>query len=106
MVARDIDACRQALEKARRKRLHVFLATSQIHRRYKLKKNKKEIMQVVSQHIQSAKRDFKDIEFSPEDASRTEPKFLCDVVKAAIQAGLLWTWLFFFCRDAKDRLPL
>lgn len=87
MVNRDIDACREALAKARRKRLHVFLATSQIHRQYKLKKDKKEIMQIVTQHIRSARSDFKDIEFSPEDASRTEPKFLCDVVATAIEAG-------------------
>ena len=87
MIPHDIDACRRALEKARRKRLHVFLATSQIHRQFKLKKDKKEILQMLTQNIRSAKKDFKEIEFSPEDASRTEPNFLYDVAKAAVEAG-------------------
>ena len=87
MLPKDIDACRKALEKARRKRLHVFLATSQIHREHKLKKDKKEILQLAVQNIQSAKKDFKEIEFSPEDASRTEHRFLVEAVRAAIDAG-------------------
>lgn len=87
MVERDIDACRQALAKARRKRLHVFLATSQIHRQYKLKKDKGEILRIISAMIRSAKKDFDQLEFSPEDASRTEPQFLTEVVKAAVEAG-------------------
>ncbi len=87
MMASDIDACRRALEKASKKRLHVFLATSQIHRQYKLKKGKGEILRMVSEHIRSARKDFKQIEFSPEDASRTEPQFLIEVVRAAIEAG-------------------
>ncbi len=87
MVERDIDACRKALEKARRKRLHVFLATSQIHRQYKLKKDKSEILQLVSTMIKSARKDFDQVEFSPEDASRTETQFLAQVVRAAVEAG-------------------
>jgi 2-isopropylmalate synthase len=87
MIPRDIDACRKALEKAARKRLHMFLATSQIHREHKLKKNKKEILAMVGQHIRSAAKDFKQIEFSPEDASRTERDFLVQVVHVAIHAG-------------------
>ncbi|MDD5217896.1 MAG: 2-isopropylmalate synthase [Candidatus Omnitrophica bacterium] len=87
MIPRDIDACRKALEKAKRKRLHVFLATSQIHRQYKLKKDKKEILQMAVQNIQYAQKDFRQIEFSPEDASRTEPKFLVETVAAAVDAG-------------------
>jgi len=87
MVPRDIDACRRALERARKKRLHVFLATSQIHREYKLKKKKEEILQIAVEHIKSARQDFKDIEFSPEDAARTEREFLRDAVRAAVDAG-------------------
>ena len=87
MISGDVDACRKALEKAARKRLHFFLATSQIHREFKLKKNKKEILAMVAQNIKSAARDFKQIEFSPEDASRTERDFLTQVVRAAIDAG-------------------
>lgn len=87
MLPKDIDAARRALEKARKNRLHVFLATSQIHREFKLKKDKKEILQIVKDQIRSARKDFKQIEFSPEDASRTEPGFLVEVVRAAIEAG-------------------
>src|SRR5690349_19168760 len=58
MLPQDIDACRRALEKARRKRLHVFLATSQIHRQFKLKKDKREILKMVSDNIRSARKDF------------------------------------------------
>ena len=87
MIPRDIDACRRALERAAKKRLHVFLATSQIHRDFKLKKDKKEILAMAVQNIRSATKDFKQIEFSPEDASRTERDFLVQIVKAAIDAG-------------------
>ncbi|MBP9865371.1 MAG: 2-isopropylmalate synthase [Candidatus Omnitrophica bacterium] len=87
MMPHDIDACRRALEKARRRRLHVFLATSQIHLQYKLKKDKREVLKMVSENITRAKRDFSRIEFSPEDASRTEPHFLAQVIKAAVEAG-------------------
>ena len=87
MIPKDIDACRRALEKARKKRLHVFLATSQIHREYKLKKDKREILKLAVENIRSAKKDFKQIEFSPEDASRTEPAFLQAAVRAAVDAG-------------------
>ena len=87
MIPRDIDAARKALENAKKKRLHVFLATSQIHREFKLKKDKKEIIKMIADQIKSAKKDFKQIEFSPEDASRTERDFLAQVVRAAIDAG-------------------
>lgn len=87
MMPRDIDACRRALEKATKKRLHVFLATSQIHREFKLKKDKKEILAMAVQNIKSAGKDFRQIEFSPEDASRTERDFLVQIVRAAIDAG-------------------
>ena len=87
MTSKDIDACRVALEKAAKKRLHLFLATSQIHREHKLKKNKKEILAMVTQHIRSSAKDFKQVEFSPEDASRTERDFLSQVVRTAIDAG-------------------
>ena len=87
MVPKDIDAVRRALEHAKKKRLHVFLATSRIHREYKLKKAKEEILELAVENIKSARKDFKDIEFSPEDAARTEPDFLADVVRAAVGAG-------------------
>ncbi len=87
IVPKDIDACRIALEKAVKKRLHLFLATSQIHREFKLKKDKSEILEMISRGVKSATKDFKQIEFSPEDATRTERDFLSEVVRAAISAG-------------------
>src|SRR3989338_10145519 len=64
MVRRDIDACRQALKYAKRKRLHVFLATSVIHRQFKLKKDKNELIKIVQAHMGYARRYFDNIEFS------------------------------------------
>ncbi|MBI4388108.1 MAG: 2-isopropylmalate synthase [Candidatus Omnitrophica bacterium] len=87
MVEQDIDAVRQALKYAKKKRLHVFLATSKIHREYKLKKNQSEILKLSVEKIRYGKRFFDDIEFSPEDASRTERDFLVEVIGAAIDAG-------------------
>ena len=87
MVRRDIDTCREALKYAKRKRLHVFLATSVIHRQFKLKKDKGELIKIVQAHMEYARRYFDDIEFSPEDAARTEWEFLSEVVGIAIAAG-------------------
>lgn len=87
MVEKDIDIAREALKFAARKRLHVFLATSKIHREYKLKKGKREILKLSVRNIKYGKKFFDDVEFSPEDAARTERNFLADVVKAGIDAG-------------------
>ncbi len=87
MVKRDIDFCREALKFAKKKRLHVFLATSVIHRQHKLKKDKGELIKIIQTHMGYARRFFDDIEFSPEDAARTEWEFLAEVVGIAIEAG-------------------
>ena len=87
MMPKDIDIAREALKFAVKKRLHVFLATSRIHREYKLKKGKREILKLAVQNIKYGRRFFKDVEFSPEDSARTEREFLVDVVKAGIDAG-------------------
>lgn len=84
---RDIDDAYKALKKARHPRIHVFLATSKIHRKYKLKKAKDEILKASVEAVKYAKKRMPDIEFSPEDASRTEPEFLAQVVEAVIKAG-------------------
>jgi 2-isopropylmalate synthase len=83
----DIDAAAAALAPARRKRIHVFLATSPIHRRYKLRKAREEILRQSVWAVKYAKRFSRDVEFSPEDASRTEPGFLHRVIEAVINAG-------------------
>ena len=83
----DIDAAAKALKPAKRKRIHVFLATSKIHMRYKLKKAEDEILYQAAEFVKYARRFCDDIEFSPEDASRSEREFLFRVVEAAIEAG-------------------
>jgi 2-isopropylmalate synthase len=87
-VAKDIDAAGAAVKPAgERGRIHVFLATSAIHREFKLKKAEEEIIRMAVEGVKRAKALVKDVEFSPEDASRTEPEFLAQVVQAAIEAG-------------------
>ncbi|MBI4358529.1 MAG: 2-isopropylmalate synthase [Candidatus Omnitrophica bacterium] len=87
MVPKDIDAVREALRFAQKKRLHVFLATSKIHREFKLRKEKSEILKLSVQNIKYGKKFFDDIEFSPEDAARTERNFLVQAVQAGVEAG-------------------
>jgi 2-isopropylmalate synthase len=83
----DIDRAWEALQYAERARIHVFLATSAIHREHKLKMDKEDIIRHAVAGVKRAKGYCEDIEFSPEDASRTEIDFLCQVVEAAIGAG-------------------
>src|SRR6516225_8468863 len=83
----DIDRAGAAVRDAARPRIHVFLATSAIHREFKLKMAKEEILRRAVEGVQRAKGYCEDIEFSPEDASRTELDFLAEVVERAIEAG-------------------
>lgn len=86
-LEKDIKRGWKAVENAHKPRLHIFLATSAIHREYKLKKAKNEILRQAVEMTQLAKSLCDNIEFSPEDASRTEPPFLAEVVEAVIDAG-------------------
>ena len=83
----DIDAAWRALKDAARPRIHVFLATSAIHREYKLNMAKEQILQTAVDGVAFARSLCADVEFSPEDASRTELDFLAQVVEATIEAG-------------------
>lgn len=83
----DIDRAWEAVQHAEQPRIHVFLATSAIHREFKLKMAKEEILRQAVAGVERAKGYCPNVEFSPEDASRTEIDFLCQVVEAAIQAG-------------------
>jgi len=83
----DIDRAWEALQAAHDARIHVFLATSAIHREFKLKMDKEEIIRRAVAGVERAVGYCDNVEFSPEDAARTEPDFLCQVVEAAIQAG-------------------
>ena len=75
------------LQHAEKARIHVFLATSAIHREFKLKMDKAEIIRRAVAGVRRAASYCPDVEFSPEDAARTEIDFLCEVVTAAIDAG-------------------
>ncbi|MGB2705820.1 MAG: 2-isopropylmalate synthase [Candidatus Omnitrophota bacterium] len=86
-VKADIDAAYHAVKYAKKPRIHVFLATSKIHMKYKLKKAEGQILKASAWAVKYAKRKIKDIEFSPEDASRTDRRFLYEVLEAVIDAG-------------------
>jgi len=83
----DIDRAWEAIKDAAKKRIHVFLATSSIHRQFKLKMDKEEIVRRAVESVKRARGYVDDVEFSPEDAARTELDFLCEVVEQAIAAG-------------------
>jgi len=83
----DITAAYKALKGARHPRMHLFLATSKIHLKYKFKKAEDEIMYLAKRAIKSARKLCADIEFSPEDATRSERGFIYRIVEMAINEG-------------------
>jgi 2-isopropylmalate synthase len=83
----DIDRAWQALQHAERPRIHTFIATSDIHMRYKLKMSREEVLAAAVRAVTRARGYTDDVEFSCEDACRTDLDFLCRVVEAAIKAG-------------------
>lgn len=83
----DISAAYRAVKYSARPRIHVFLATSGIHMKYKLKKAEDEILKLAVWAVKHARSKVKDVEFSPEDASRTDRNFLYRVIDAVIDAG-------------------
>ncbi len=84
---KDIDRAWEALKQSANPRIHVFLATSAIHREFKLKMTPEEIIKRAVAGVERAKSYCDNIEFSPEDAARTEIDFLCQVVEAVVKAG-------------------
>ena len=83
----DIQAAARALEAANSARIHIFLASSDIHLEHKLKIARSEALQQVDSAIRLARTYVDDVEFSPEDATRSHPDFLCNMVAVAIDAG-------------------
>ncbi|QQD86078.1 MULTISPECIES: 2-isopropylmalate synthase [Jeotgalicoccus] len=83
----DIDRAYEALKNAERSKLHVFLATSPIHREFKLKKTQQEVLETSVEMVKYAKTLFDEVEWSAEDASRTELPFLAEIIEAVIDAG-------------------
>ncbi|PKM92531.1 MAG: 2-isopropylmalate synthase, partial [Elusimicrobia bacterium HGW-Elusimicrobia-4] len=83
----DIDVCFDAVKHAAKNRIHLFLATSPIHMKYKLKMSPEDVFQRAVDAVKYAKSKTSDIEFSAEDAARSELDFLCRVVEGVIDAG-------------------
>ena len=83
----DIDSAWKAVKQARQPRIHVFLSASDIHLMYQLKKNREQVLQTARDMVARAKQYTGDIEFSPMDASRTEPEYVYQIVTAVIDAG-------------------
>ena len=83
----DVERAGEALKDAERSRIHLFLATSDIHLEYKLKISREECVKQAREGVSLAKTLVDEVEFSPEDATRSEFDFLCEVIETAIEAG-------------------
>jgi 2-isopropylmalate synthase len=83
----DIQRAWEALKTAARPRIHVFLATSDIHLKYKLRISREQCLEQARSSVRLAKSFCHDVEFSPEDATRTDREFLCQVVQAVVDEG-------------------
>src|SRR5437762_8150415 len=82
---KDVERAGEAVKHAAKPRIHIFCATSKIHREHKLRKGKQDIIRISVETIQQARQYTDNIEFSPEDASRTELEFLEEITQAAIE---------------------
>lgn len=83
----DIDAAYEAIKDAKKKKIHTFIATSDIHMKYKLNKTREEIIDIVKECVSYAKSKCENIEFSLEDATRSDKDFACKVIDTAVEAG-------------------
>ncbi len=83
----DIEAAAKALAPAAKGRIHTFIATSDIHMEYKLRRSRAEVLAITADMVAHAASLVDDVEFSPEDAGRSDPEFLYQVLEAAIKAG-------------------
>src|SRR5690606_9493926 len=83
----DIDAVREALKDAQDPCIHLFLATSPIHRKHKLRMEKEQVLETAEAAVRYTKQYFDKIEFSPADAVHMELDFLCEAMAMAIRAG-------------------
>ena len=84
---RDIDIAYEAIKEAKHRRIHVFIATSEIHMRDKLRKTPNEVKQIVKEMVSYTKHYVDDVEFSLEDATRTDFNFACEIIDIAIENG-------------------
>lgn len=84
---KDIDRAWEAVKEAERARIHTFIATSDLHLKYKLRKSREEVLKIAALAVQHARRYTEDVEFSAEDAARSDVEYLCRVIECAIDAG-------------------
>src|SRR5882724_11783085 len=83
----DVERAAASLKHARRPRIHTFIATSEIHLKYKLKKSQQQVLDDAVASVELARRHVDDVEFSAEDGARTEPEFLEKISRAVVAAG-------------------
>ena len=83
----DIKACAEAVAPAVRRRIHTFIATSDIHLKHKLRKSRAEVLEITAEMVAYARSLVDDVEFSCEDAGRSDPEYMHQVIEAAIAAG-------------------
>ncbi len=83
----DIERAAQSLRHAKRPRIHTFIATSDIHLKYKLKKSQQQVLEEAVAAVELARRHVDDVEFSAEDGARTDPDFLEEISRAVVAAG-------------------
>ncbi len=86
-VANDVDQAWEAVKHSESPRIHVFLSSSEIHQMHQLRKNREEVMEMAVTSVERAKRYCSDVEFSPMDATRTNPEYLFHMLEEVIRAG-------------------
>lgn len=87
VIPKDIEHAAQAIKSAPRQRIHTFIATSPLHMKHKLKLSPEEVIERAVKAVRYARQFVEDVEFSCEDAVRSEPEFLCRIIEKVIQAG-------------------
>jgi len=83
----DLDKCHESLKHSKNFRIHTFIATSDLHMKHKLQKTREEVLDLIKFSVEYAKKFTPDVEWSPEDATRTDSDFLCKTVELAIKCG-------------------
>ena len=84
---KDIDLCLKAMEQSKNKRLHLFIATSELHMKYKLNLNKYQVLELIEETMKYARNKIDDIEWSCEDGTRSDPNFIIKCFQLAIKYG-------------------
>ena len=83
----DLEKCVESLKHAKNFRIHTFVSTSDLHIKHKLQKTREEVLDLIKFSVEFAKKHTDDVEWSPEDATRTDPDYLCRTVELAIKCG-------------------